>query len=319
MSYAINTITNNGDTCNRQMVDILKTLAENVGWTTLRYNSTVDFVEVILHSVGMSGVEDLYIGFKSYQSVSDDYYNLKTASFVGFSTSNDFENQPGACVTAIHAHNNVMTYFITANMQRVCGCFKVGTPIYDHFYVGKFLPYARPSEYPIPLVSAASMKSDFESRYSDVNYNMPYLGFASTRLIENIKLRNQAGVWEDPLVYPFSFGLDYASGYVLAGQNTSMVPAGDHYQLEPLILYQQPTAENRYNVYGQFDGVYYCSGFNNTSENVLQEGGSSVVNQTGLTVDQAVSAILAVSGRAFILLQNGFRTTWRDFIALEMK
>jgi len=73
------------------------------------------------------------------------------------------------------------------------------------------------------------------------------------------------------------------------------------------------------NVFGEFDGVYFCSGFNNGVENVVQEGGSSVVDQTGLTVLQAVDAIKAVGGRAFVMLQNVYRTSWRDIIALEMK
>jgi hypothetical protein len=38
-----------------------------------------------------------------------------------------------------------------------------------------------------------------------------------------------------------------------------------------------------------------------------------------MTVKQAVDAIRAVGGRAFVVLQNVNRTTWADYIALEMK
>ena len=57
----------------------------------------------------------------------------------------------------------------------------------------------------------------------------------------------------------------------------------------------------------------------NGVENVAQMGGSSVIDQKGMTVKQAVDAIRAVGGRAFVVLQNVNRTTWADYIALEMK
>jgi hypothetical protein len=102
------------------------------------------------------------------------------------------------------------------------------------------------------------------------------------------------------------------------GSNT-LVPADTYYQLEPIILAQQTTNTSPSNVWGEFDGIYFCSGFNNGVENVVQIGGSSVVDQTGMTVKQAVDAIIAVSGRALVMLQNVYRTSWRDFIAMEMK
>ena len=67
-----------------------------------------------------------------------------------------------------------------------------------------------------------------------------------------------------------------------------------------------------------FDGVSMVSGYNNASENVLQLEGSAVIDQTGMSVRQAVDAIRAVNGRAFVVLQDGARTTWRDYVAVEM-
>lgn len=46
--------------------------------------------------------------------------------------------------------------------------------------------------------------------------------------------------------------------------------------------------------------------------------GSAVIDQTGMSVRQAVDAIRAVNGRAFVVLQDGARTTWRDYVAVEM-
>ncbi|WEM33673.1 structural protein [Pseudomonas phage PSA-KC1] len=103
--------------------------------------------ELILKGVGLSGLEEIFVGFKCYQSVSGDYYNFKAATMIGYVSGNTFETQPGIQISGVPAHNNAITYFIAANPQRITGCLKVGTPVYEHFYLGKIFPYARPGEF----------------------------------------------------------------------------------------------------------------------------------------------------------------------------
>ena len=320
MGYTIGTVTKGGgDDCHYQLLGIIKTLAEANGWTTLRYVNTGTDRELILKGVGLSGVEEIFVGFKTYQSAGGDYYNLNCGVFVGYISGNSFETQPGAQFSAIPAHNNAITYFITANAQRIVGCFKVGTPVYEHFYVGKFFPYARPGEYPSPLVCGAMLSSAQAIRFNNTSQSFPYPGYYYDTANNRLYQRDQAGNWVRPSCWPFT---NASSGsYALAGaQGTStLVPADTYYQIEPIILSQQSSNNSPSNVWGEFDGVYFCSGFNNGVENVVQQGGSSTINQTGMTVLQAVDAIRAVGGRAFVMLQNVYRTSWRDFIALEMK
>jgi len=322
MGYAIGTITKGaGDDCHYQILGIIKTLAEANGWVTLRYVNTGSNWELILKGEGLSGLDEIFVGFKAYQSVGLDYYNLNCGTFVGYVPGNTFELQPGAQFTAIPAHNNAITYFITANAQRIVGCFKVGTPVYEHFYVGKFLPYFRPGEYPAPLVSASMLSNEAATRFSDTNQLMPYMGYHENLTYNQLYIRDQAGNWIRPWVYPFTMSNQYVPNLLAAPQSSygTMVPAGSDYQIEPLIICQANSGVTPSNIFGEFDGVYFCSGFNNGVENVIQQGGSSVVNQSGMTVLQAVDAIKAVSGRAFIMMQNVYRTTWRDYVALEMK
>ena len=320
MGYAIGTVTKGGgDDCHYQILGIIKTLAEANGWTTLRYVNTGTDREVILKGVGLSGAEEIFVGFKTYQSAGGDYYNLNCGVFVGYISGNSFETQPGAQLVGVPAHNNAITYFITANAQRIVGCFKVGTAVYEHFYVGKFFPYSRPGEYPSPLVCGGMLTASQDIRFDNTSQSFPYPGYYYNTTNNRLYQRDQAGNWVQPSCWPFT----NASGasYALAGaQGTStLVPADTYYQIEPIILSQQSSNNSPSNVWGEFDGVYFCSGFNNGVENVVQQGGSSVINQTGMTVKQAVDAIRAVGGRAFVMLQNVYRTSWRDFIALEMK
>ena len=319
MGYAIGTVLKGGgDDCHYQILGIIKTLAEANGWTSLRYVNTGDDRELILQGEGFTGLEEIFIGFKTYQSVGGDYYNLNCGVFSGYISANTFETQPGAKIVATPAHNNAITYFLTADPQRIVGCFKVGTPVYEHFYLGKFFPYCRPGEYPSPLLSAGMMTASQETRFDNTAQVFPYAGYYYDTANCRMYQRDQAGNWQLPACWPYTQG---SGAYLaLAGpQGTStLVPAGTDYQIEPVILSQQSASNVQSNVWGNLDGVYFCSGFNNGVENVVQEGGSSVVDQTGLTVLQAVDAIIAVDGRAFVMLQNVNRTSWRDYIALEM-
>ena len=320
MGYAIGTLTKGGgDNCHYQLLAAIKTLAEANGWTTLRYDAVSANREWIGKSLGLSGNEEIYIGIQTYQSVAGDYYNLLLGAFTGYVAGNTFDTQPGAQLSGVPAHNNAITYFITANAQRIVGCFKVGTPVYEHFYVGKFFPYARPGEYPSPLVCGGMLTASQDIRFNDTSQSFPYSGYYYDTTNNRLYQRDQAGNWVQPSCWPFTNASD--ASYALAGaQGTStLVPAGTYYQIEPIILSQQSSDNSPSNVWGEFDGVYFCSGFNNGVENVVQQGGSSTINQTGMTVLQAVDAILAVGGLAFVMLQNVYRTSWRDFIALEMK
>ena len=318
MGYAIGTLTKGGgDDCHYQVLAIIKTLAEANGWTTLRYVSTGLDRELILKGVGLSGLEEIFVGFKCYQSVVGDYYNLKAATMVGFVDLNDFEFQPGIKISGVPAHNNALTYFISASAQRIAGVFKVGTPVYEHFYVGKLFPYARPGEFPSPLVCAGMFNGAENERFSNTSHVFPFPGeYYSTAC--NMWLRYQTGEWSKCWSYPFTNANATASALAGPQGSNTLVPAGEYYQLEPVILSQLNTVTQMSNVWGELEGIYFCSGFNNGVENVIQMGGSSVIDQTGLSVSAAVAAILAVRGRAFVMAQNVNRTSWRDYVAIEM-
>jgi hypothetical protein len=339
MGYAINTVTGgSGDEAHYKVLADIKTLAEANGWTTLRYVNTGTVRELLLNSAGLSGTEDIYIGFRTYSSVSGDYYNLLVGTFTGYVPGNPFDTQPGAKLSGVPCHNNSVTYFLTANAQRIAGCFKVGTPVYTHFYAGKMFPYSRPGEFPSPLVCAGMFDGAAAKRFSDTDYGFPYHGRESGSISGTARpsllwLRDQAGAWNRVSLFPFYNGAAAADnvystnalanfGYAtLSDQQRALVPAGTNYQPQPIILYTHSSPSFGVftgSVFGELDGVYAVSGFNNNAENVMQVGGTSV-DPTGMTLLEHVDAIIAAGGRAFVVLQDVNRTDWRSFIALEMK
>lgn len=305
-----------GDDTHYQFLARIKALAEANGWTTLRYDTVSVDRELILTSAGLSGTEEIYVGFKTYQNVSSDYYNFVAATFIGYISANSFYTQPGIKYSGVPGHNNAIEYFMNINPQRIVAMLKVGTPVYEHFYVGKFFPYARPSEWPSPLICAGMLLNAPATRFDNTAYVFPYHGYGVNAAVQ-MYIRDLLGNWVKTWNYPFSNRRSESNA--LAGPSICMVPCGEYYQLEPIILCDNTLINTSpSNVWGELDGVFFCSGFNNTVENVVQEGGSSYIDQTGMTVLQAVQAILAVGGRAFVMAQNVYRTKWRDYVAIEM-
>ncbi len=340
MAYAIDTVTRGaGPDAHLQMLEVLRALAESAGWTTLRFDTSIPEHELILRSTGTTGEEQITVGFKAYQSVAGDYYNLLAATMTGYVPAAPFEVQPGIRASGVPCHHQAVSYFLTANPRRITGAMKVGSPIYVHLYVGKALPYARPGEYPAPLVVAGHFNGREARRYSDLNW-FPYKGVRGSSDAGyddgHLFLRDQAGAWRKVQIAPFGNGAgDVATAYALAGESGGaagagtrcLVPAGTLHQPQPLELYDMRLGAYDFdsrshassgNVYGALDGVSFVSGFGNASENVLQLDGGALVDQTGMTVRQAVDAIRAVNGRAFVVLQDGARTGWRDYVAVEM-
>lgn len=125
---------------------------------------------------------------------------------------------------------------------------KVGTPVYEHFYIGKFFPYARPSQYPYPVICGGMLNGAATTRFSDTSHSMPYKGNRA-----NLGMRFNTGVWLQAECHPWN------NNY-LAGA-TQLRDTNDHYPLLPVIL------NDGNGIYGELDGIRYISGFNNVTEN----------------------------------------------------
>lgn len=266
MPHAIGFVDNSGGTlAHYKMLDkILEVAVASGFWEVMRYDTSIENRELILKGKGYTGTEEIYVGVRTYQLAAADYYNLCVATFTGYVPSNTFDTQPGVRLSGVPAHNQRIDYWLTVNPQRIACCMKVGTPVYEHFYIGKFFPYARPSQYPYPIVCGGMLNGAAATRYSDTAHSMPYKG---NRV--NLAMRFNTGVYLTPETHPWN------NSY-LAG-TTQLRDTNDYYPLLPVIL----TDGN--GVYGELDGIRYVSGFNNAVENtcgpdwiVMQD-----VNRTG--------------------------------------
>lgn len=251
MAYEISYVDNlDGTFAMCKMVDRVKTLALANGWTALRDASTADSREVILKGIGLSGLEDIYVGLKTYYNSSADYYNIQVGTFTGYVSGNTFETQPNAYLCGVPAHNNRIDYWLVVNAQRITCAMKVGTPVYESFYIGKMFPYGRPSQYPYPVVCGGSFRNAGATRFSETSHSMYLSGGDSDRL----GMRTNDS-WVSPSVHPYNNSIICSSAHT---RDTN-----SKYQLIPVELY---TANG---VYGVLDGLFYISGFNNAVENTI--------------------------------------------------
>lgn len=262
MPHTIGFVNNSGGVlAHYKMLEVIRDFASGNGWQVLRYDVASADRQLILKGAGYTGEEEIFVGFRTYQNADADYYNLLAGVFTGYVHGNSFDTQPGARVSGVPAHNNRIDYWLTLNPQRIALAMKVGTPVYMACYVGKFLPYGRPSQYPYPVVCSGMLDGSAAARFSDGTVQMGYRG-NSPRL----GMRSNDS-WRNSHCYPW--GND-----VLAGATQLRDSDGVY---TPLAIELHDNVEN---VWGALDGVYYISGFGNAVENTFElDGAQHVVLQ----------------------------------------
>lgn len=279
MPHTIGFVDNSGGVlAHYKMLETIRDFAAANGWTVLRYDTAPANRELILKGVGYTGEEEIFVGFRTYQDASADYYNLLAGVFTGYVPGNTFDTQPGARLSGVPAHNNRIDYWLTLNPQRIALAMKVGTPVYESAYVGKFLPYARPSQYPYPVVCSGMLVGAAATRFSDTTaaHSMGYKGTSV-----QLGLRSNDG-WRNPSCYPWG-------NVFIAGGNQLRDTAGI-YHLLPIELHDSVS-----NIWGALDGIFYISGFNNATENTV-----------------------SIDGVDYVVVQDAGRNGFTDYVAMRL-
>lgn len=257
------------------LIDVIKAQAVIDGWTLKRDKEG----EIILEQ------DDFYIGFKTYESTVADWYNIKCAVMTGYVSANSFETQPNVRISAVCGHNQRIDYWININNRRITGALKVGTPVYESFYVGGFLPYALPTQYPYPVACIGTLVGDAESRYSTavgVNHQFGYGGHNLSSNNpdgrEQLAIRLNTGVWQKVYTHPWhNRNVGNVLNVTPTSQSNYNRPRDGKYPLMPIILFDDN------GLYGELDGVYYVSGFDNIVENTIDGGNYIVIQNVSAT------------------------------------
>jgi hypothetical protein len=276
--HDIGFVTNSSMLAHYAMLEKIRDVAVLHGWTVLRYDTVPANRELILRGSGFTGTEEIFVGLRTYQDAAADYYNLCAAGFTGYVAGNTFDTQPGARLSGIPAHNQRIDYWLTVNPQRIALAMKVGTPVYESAYVGKMLPYARPSQYPYPVVCAGMLNGAAATRFSDASHSMGYKGNTAA-----MGVRFNSGAWLQMHAWPWN-------NAALAGATSQIRDTANNYPLMPVVL-----NDNAANVYGELDGIYQVTGFNNTVESTF-----------------------TVGGKTYVVIQDVARTGFNDYYAMRL-
>lgn len=250
--------------------------------------------EVSVRGPGLAEADQIFVNMRTVSSNQADLYNIGIRYATGFDATKMSDSQPGdpQKTTWMLLWNQSIKYWFIANGRRFIVLAKVSTT-YASMYGGFILPYGLPSEIPYPIVSGASCAVNV--RWSDQTENHSSFwnpaGYSQSDITSLYMRRTDGGVDAfkniqysgDPFswTYPYRYRLDYRTS------------PGDSYALEPVVLY---SSTNGGNVWGELDGVFAISGFNNASEN------TQVIN-----------------GKTYLVVQSGYRTRANDYAAILLE
>lgn len=262
MPHLIGTIDDsNGQLAHYNLLQTIHDFTQDNGWEILRYNTTLANRELIIKGKGYSAKEEIYLCFYTYQSETADYYNIAMGTAIGYVAGNSITTQPNVIFSGVPTHNRRIDYWLSLSPQRITGLLRVGTPVYESFYLGKCFAYALPNQYPLPLICGGMLNGASATRFSDTNHSMPYKGKR-----DNFRLFFNDGLWNKPEVWP------WINTYLVGSKN--LRSCNEAYTLQRLVL----TDSN--NIYGELEGIAHLSGFDNAVENTLEiEGVTWVIGQ----------------------------------------
>lgn len=216
-------------------------LPANERWSVLRWNPGPP-AELVLQGPGLAGTDQINVGIRSVAGA--DYGNWELRGYVAWNPALPFDGQYKIS-NAYYAMlmTSAMPYWIVANGRRIVMVVKTST-YYEMVYLGLFLPYATPAQYPYPLLVGGSYNSSI--RWSDTDYGRSHLYEGAYYAPD--------GAWSTPSpIWPIGWGW---------GSDARECPDGT-YPLLPLIIAGL----------GEMDGCYAVPGYNNAAENIISVAG----------------------------------------------
>lgn len=288
-------------------------LTGTAGWTQLAWTapaSLTDTATLWVRGPGAGPDRQVFVGIQSRNDTTQPAYGWAVRGAIGYDSGLGFGQQQGSSNEVFfNTWQNSIPYWFYANDRRFIVVAKVST-VYVPMYAGFMLPFALPSEYPFPLYIAGNYQSLKPADYTNSANRFltdPGTGSAFYR-------RRTSSSWH-PVWHHLASGSDT---YLEEGNHTTRgflwpmaVPrnnsnAGDDWSmhgftwLRPNINGEMPIWQSHLIDFGSqvlagaLDGVFATPGFDRASEQVVTAG-----------------------GRTFRLFQNIYRSTGRDFMAIE--
>ncbi len=195
-----------------------------------------DLFECILHNNGLSGSENVLIGFREWRRTATDSFGWDLTGYLTYTDqmrwgtsltdmgeySYDATPEHYSTCPNIVFLNNDMTYWFYSNRQRIIVCIE-GDGVYESCYLGFANRFGNPTDYPYPLVIKGSIYGGsiaIHNAYSASHAFLPYAVNSNWYLLHNVLPNN-------------SWSTNWTTG-----ERTFMLPWT--YWVSPGILYEAP-------------------------------------------------------------------------------
>lgn len=287
MAYISGVANGHQDLLNR-VIDFVTThealVTQGQNWQILQ--SYTDPFGYMLKAPGLSGKEQIYLYISTYQDAKRDCYNWHIGSAQGFDATQKMTEQPKKISRNFLLWNQEIPYWLIANGQRLMVIAKIST-VYTMCYLGKFFPYATPNQYPYPVMVAGD-SVEYWARWSDTSKEHSTLQSPKSSTVRFYLPNGLNEAVSNDNQNTAKFFPEYNA---LGDKHINPNQDGS-YSLLPYILYLKTYGGN---VLGELDGVYWVTGHNNASENML-----------------------TIAGETYLVVQNIHRTSWQDYCAIKL-
>jgi len=270
--------------------------------------------EYIWCAPGNDGESEIYVGMLRFRNDTADYDNVRMGGFTGYLPAETFMNQAGPCTRPVMPGLRIgsIPYWFIANGRRVMVFIKC-TTVYAGAYLGFIDQYWRPEQWPYPLAVCGSMAWGNEPGAASTGWRYSYQGIDHVMILFSnhqslsgtsdnsfaLRLRRPDGRWR-------GFGINNAASTNILTSAYVWPYNGDRfanvrpdlngaYTLFPINLSEDESGRTYPVQYGEMDGLYAVTGFENAPENII------------------------VAGRTkYLVMQNAYRNTYRDFFAIKL-
>jgi hypothetical protein len=295
-------------------------LVGTVGWTQIEYSgipspdSDTDERRAVLRAPGATSGDEFFLTLDSRANVGLGQYGWRMMAAADYDALLVDTSQLLASPRMYYnLWQNSIDYWFFASDRRVIVVAKCNTS-YQSMYAGLFLPFALPSEWPKPFLLAGSYPelaaadvANARNRFiADPGDGCAY--YLNRNGTDWIKIDNHSdsnGAVSFPVGIGTAFMWPFRSRHQ-ASQDSALNVSSWNFNgigaLRPLTTGEVPQFQchivsNTENMHvGALDGVYAIPGFDRTSGQLLSFGSPA---------------------RNFLAFQNSFRTTQRDFMAIE--
>lgn len=278
MPVATGTATDHLDLLAKLRAFLVDTSPDGPEWTELDYNSTNKTAVYV--APGLSSMEEIHVGFGVVADGGNDAFALTGWMFRSYNAGLGHQVQPGNSGIGYHPLWDTSTpYWFMANGQRVIIITKIST-VYTASYLGKFLPYGVPGEYPQPYY--VGMPQNANRRWSSTQED--FRNFWDPGFNNGSQMLNPNGTW-------YNVGNFFQSSGEAAADTTNYIwpyqcnmntqnpgaPLQRYRELRqnldgtvpayPLVLCGEVPASDQY---GILDGAVAASGFSIASEDTVE-------------------------------------------------